>query len=87
MNAKTSDIPKQQEFFTEYWNLYKKYYEMWNEPNKDKLWELFITEIDLIRSNYKGTDIFDFVVDMLLVLTNELIRKCGEVEKNDSKTT
>ena len=85
MNAKTSEIPKQQEFFTEYWNLYKKYYEMWNEPNKDKLWELFITEMDLIRSNYKGTDIFDFVVDMLLALTNELVRKCGEVERNGKK--
>lgn len=87
MNAKISDIPKQKQFFSEYWNLYTKYYEMWNEPNKDKLWELFITEMDLIRSNYKGTDIFDYVVDMFLALTNELIRKCGEVEKNDSKTT
>lgn len=87
MNAKISDLPQQQKFFTEYWNLYKKYYEMWNEPNKDKLWELFITEMDLVRSNYKGTDIFDFVVDMLLALTMEIERKCGEVEKNDNKTT
>jgi len=85
MNVKMSEIPNQQKFFTEYWNLYKKYYEMWNEQNKDKLWELFLLEVGNVRSNYKNEEFFYFVCDMLQCLISEVTRKCEQVDLMFSK--
>lgn len=75
MNVKASDIPKQQQFFTEYWNLYKKYYELWKEDDSERQWDMLQSEVELIAQAYKETDFYDFVRGMLLQIVLEFERK------------
>lgn len=75
MNAKATDIPKQQQFFLEYWNLYKKYYQLWKESDSERQWELFLTESDMILAAYKQTDFYEYAKGMVLAMVTEFERK------------
>lgn len=78
MNVKTSDIKSQFQFFTDYWNLYKKYYEIWLESKTDqeRIWELLIAESDMILNAYKESDFYMFARRMIVELIAEFERKC-----------
>lgn len=79
MNVSAKDIPKQQQFFTEYWNLYKKYFEMWllTEKERDKVWEQLINEQETICDKYKDEDFSLFVRNLVLDMALEFERKQG----------
>lgn len=81
MNVKATDIPKQQQFFSEYWNVYKKYYGFWEESETDKIWDMIITETDLLCNSYKDSDFYQFARGMLLEMINEFERKCRKCQK------
>lgn len=78
MNVNISKIPQQQKFFTEFWNLYKKYYEIWLEPKSDqeRIWELLVAESDMILNAYKESDFYMFARRMIVELIAEFERKC-----------
>lgn len=82
MNVKATDIPKQQQFFLEYWNIYKKYYEFWEESETDRIWDMIITETDLLCNSYKDSDFYQFARGMLLEMINEFERKCRNAKNN-----
>ena len=75
MNVKSTDIPKQQQFFTDYWNLYKKYYDMEKEET-DQLWEELKTDTDNVLSKYKNDDFYLLVQEMIVSLVCEVHRQC-----------
>jgi hypothetical protein len=75
MNIKATDIPKQQQFFLEYWNLYKKYFELWKESDSERQWELFLTELDMVLNAYKQTEFYQYAKDMVLAMVTEFERK------------
>lgn len=77
MNVSAKDIPRQQQFFTEYWNLYKKYFGMWElaEKERDRVWEQLINDQKIICDKYKDDDFFPFVGDLVVAMTFEFDRK------------
>ena len=77
MNVSAKDIPRQQQFFTEYWNLYKKYFGMWElaEKERDRVWELLINDQKIICDKYKDDDFFPFAGDLVVAMTFEFGRK------------
>ena len=78
MNVSAKEIPRQQLFFTDYWNMYKKYYDFWSLPEKDKnkIWEDIINEQRTITEKYKDDDFYFFVRDMTVAMILEFERKC-----------
>lgn len=75
MNVKSCDIPKQQQFFTDYWELYKKYHGMEKEET-DQLWEELKTDTDNVLSKYKNDDFYLLVQEMIVSLICEIHRQC-----------
>lgn len=79
MNVSAKDIPRQQQFFTEYWNLYKKYFGMWllTEKERDQVCEQLIADQKIIYDKYKDEDFSLFVRDLVVDMTLEFERKLG----------
>ena len=79
MNVSAKDIPRQQQFFIEYWNLYKKYFGMWEltEKERDQVWEQLIADQEIICDKYKDDDFFLFVRNLVVDMTFEFERKQG----------
>lgn len=79
MNVSAKDIPRQQQFFTEYWNLYKKYFGMWllTEKERDQACEQLIADQKIIYDKYKDEDFSLFVRDLVVDMTLEFERKLG----------
>lgn len=77
MNVSAKDIPRQQQFFTDYWNLYKKYFGMWllTERERDQVWEQLISDQAIICDKYKDEDFFLFVIDLFVDMISEFERK------------
>ena len=77
MNVSAKDIPRQQAFFADYWELYKKYFEMWllTEKERDQVWEQLINDQETICDKYKDDDFFLFVRNLVVDMTFEFERK------------
>lgn len=84
MNVKSNDIPRQQLFFTNYWELYKKYYGMEKEET-DELWEELKVDTDHVLNIYKNDDFYKLAQEMIISLICELHRKCEEYRQMSGK--
>lgn len=76
------EIPEVQQFFTELWNLYKKYY---IPESSDEYWSDLVREFTELRSKYVDVSISKRIID---AITDDLDKKYMEnrgtkgIEKN-----